>query len=333
MKKTKILTFSIITLFSFLSCQTVDVEKNRTNSFDQVKDEKLEEDGELSDEEYETLQKMKENDVQSAVVFLEPPETIYGNPGEEETYLEGGEALKNHLKDITELPQYSVQQNRLKAWYYKKGHVYQLHCQTYHTTVIQLEPGEILKESPYLSETDVWRLSYGQGIQNGLDTTFLMLKPDYAGLTSTLTLITDRRVYMVELKSYKDHYMPYVSWVYPDYEDTRTAFTKWENDKKVVEEFSGMNAEYLSFDYKIRHSITNKPAWTPVMVYDDGQKTYIVLDKKSLNMTIPTVFKKNREIVNKEVRKNIIVINELIEKVTLRNGKQKVTVIKKKAKK
>lgn len=330
MKKTIAIVFLSFAFFS--GCKTIDVEKERTNTFEQVKDEKLVEDGELTDEEYITKQKMKENDVESAVVFLAPPEMIYGQPSEEEQELEGGEALKQHLKDITELPKYSQVQNRLKAWYYKKGHVYQLHCQTYHTTVIQLEPGEQLKESPYLSETEVWRLSYGQGIVNGLDTIFLMLKPDYAGLTSTLTLITDQRIYMIELKSYKDHYMPFVSWVYPNYEDTRSAFTKWENDKKLVEEFSGMNAENLSFDYKIRHSIRNKPAWTPVLVYDDGQKTYIVLDKKSLNMTIPTIFKKNREIVNKEVRKNIIVINELIEKVTLRSGKQKVTVIKKKSK-
>ena len=48
-------------------------------------------------------------------------------------------------------------------------------------------------------------------------------------------------------------------------------------------------------------------------------------------MTIPTVFKGKREIVNKEVRKNIIVINELIEKVTLREGKEKVTITKKKS--
>ena len=331
MKRT-VLAMSMSAIF-LTGCMTVDVEKNRINSFEQARDEKLVEEGDLSDDEYIVHEKMKENDVQSAVVFLESPETIYGNPAEEEKLLEGGEALKQHLKDITELPKYSPEQNRLKAWYYRKGHVYQLHCQTFHTTVIQLEPGEILKESPYLSETDVWRLSFGQGIADGLETTFLMLKPDYAGLTSTLTLVTDRRLYMIELKSYKDHYMPFVSWVYPNYEDTRTAFTKWENDKNLVEEFSGMNAENLSFDYKIRHSINNKPAWLPVLVYDDGQKTYIVLDKKSLNMTIPTVFKKNREIVNKEVRKNIIVINELIEKVTLRSGKQKVTIIKKKSKK
>lgn len=331
MKRT-ILAMAMSGIF-LTGCMTVDVEKNRINSFDQVKDEKLIEDGDLGDDEYIVHEKMKENDVQSAVVFLESPETIYGKSAEEEKLLEGGEALKQHLKDITELPKYSSEQNRLKAWYYRKGRVYQLHCQTFHTTVIQLEPGETLKESPYLSETDVWRLSYGQGIADGLETTFLMIKPDYSGLTSTLTLVTDRRLYMIELKSYKDHYMPFVSWVYPNYEDTRTAFTKWENDRKLVEEFSGMNAENLSFDYKIRHSINNRPAWLPVLVYDDGQKTYIVLDKKSLNMTVPTVFKKNREIVNKEFRKNIIVINELIEKVTLRSGRQKVTIIKKKSKK
>ena len=111
-------------------CMTVDVEKNRINSFDQVKDEKLIEDGDLGDDEYIVHEKMKENDVQSAVVFLESPETIYGKPAEEEKLLEGGEALKQRLKDITELPKYSSEQNRLKAWYYKKGRVYQLHCQT-----------------------------------------------------------------------------------------------------------------------------------------------------------------------------------------------------------
>ena len=66
--------------------------------------------------------------------------------------------------------------------------------------------------------------------------------------------------------------------------------------------------------------------------YDDGQHTYIILDEKCLNMTLPAVFNQKKEIINFNVDKNKIVINNLIEKVTLKLGKQKVTVIKKKGK-
>ena len=66
MKRT-ILAMAMSGIF-LTGCMTVDVEKNRINSFDQVKDEKLIEDGDLGDDEYIVHEKMKENDVQSAVV-------------------------------------------------------------------------------------------------------------------------------------------------------------------------------------------------------------------------------------------------------------------------
>lgn len=307
---------------------TVDVEKKKANDFQAATEKSLEKDSEISDGEYVMHELLKEKEELQSVVYLEDPETVYGDETDDGPVLEGGDALKQHLKDITELPKYS--ENRLRAWYYKKGHVYQLHCQTYHTTIIQLEPGEEVLETPYLSEADVWRMSYGLGRENGIQTPLFFIKPDYSGLTSTLSIVTDRRVYMLELKSYKDHYMPYVQWVYPsEMPEVRQKLTENSNTG-LSGIYTGENSENLSFDYKIKHP-RNKPAWTPVLVYDDGRKTFIVLDKKSLNMEIPTAFKNRNEIVNKEVHKNIIVINELIEKVTLRNGKEKVTITKKKS--
>ena len=308
---------------------TIDVEKEKDNEMLSAQDDELVEGGDMTDEEYMTYEEMKESDVHSSVVFLEPPEVRYTDDDKKTATkkLTGGDAIKKHLSDKTILPEYS--EDHLKAWYYKAENVYQLQCQTYHSTIIQLEPGEEMMETPYISEPDVWRLSRGIGTKDGKQTQFIIIKPDYSGLTSTLIIITDRRVYQLELKSFRDRYMPYAKWVYDTRMEYLPSWTLKSGNRQEVSEFSGQKVEFLSFDYKIKRPMFKKPVWTPVLVYDDGAKTYIVLDKKSLHMEIPTVFEGKKEIINKEVRKNVIVLPKLIEKVTLRLGKQKVTVEKK----
>jgi type IV secretion system protein VirB9 len=46
-------------------------------------------------------------------------------------------------------------------------------------------------------------------------------------------------------------------------------------------------------------------------------------------MEAPVLFDGGNRRVNYRVQKNLIVIDELIEKVTLRRGKEKVTIVKK----
>ena len=72
---------------------------------------------------------------------------------------------------------------------------------------------------------------------------------------------------------------------------------------------------------------------TILSIYDDGRFTYIVLNKKALQTEMPTVFIDSRKLINTQVHKNIIVINQLITKATLRLGKTKVKITKKKASK
>ena len=338
----EIILIGTIICVSFVSCKTIDVEKSKTNEFESTKEtqskpdysfiEKLEseEDDDISDEEVYVSEEMKVNDVASAIVYLEPPETIYCEPAKETPELSGDAALKQNLKDITVLPEYA--EGRLKGWSYKKGQIYQVHTQTYHSTLIQFEPGEQMLEVPYISEPDVWRISRGVGIENGLDTQFLIIKPDYSGLTSTLIVITNLRVYQMELKSYKDHYMPYVKWIYPQAVSDNQSWIQWQQkkDNTAILEFTGQNIELCSFDYKITHSL-NKPLWCPDLVYDDGKFTYIVLNKRTLQTEMPTVFIGSRKLVNTQVHKNIIVINQLITKATLRLGRQKVKITKKKS--
>ena len=68
---------------------------------------------------------------------------------------------------------------------------------------------------------------------------------------------------------------------------------------------------------------------SPKRVYDDGRRTYIELNELVLHSESPVLFNKRNERINYRVQKNLIIIDELIEKVTLRRAKEKVVIMKK----
>ena len=88
------------------------------------------------------------------------------------------------------------------------------------------------------------------------------------------------------------------------------------------------NPELLSFDYKIKYSKFKKPEFLPERVYDDGQRTYIQVNDIVLQKQLPVLFNEKNEIVNYTVKGNVFVIPRLINKVTLRLGKEKVQIEK-----
>lgn len=308
MKKIFILLLSIF----FVGCKTVDLEElNSIQTEDVVVEEQV-----------------AEVDFSKAVIFLDSPE-VREVEDKESTTITGQEALIANLKDITVLPEYF--DGRLKGWIYKEGSVYQVITQTYHSTLILFEPGEEILETPYVSEPDVWRFSRGIGLKNGVPQHHLLVKPDYSNLNSTLVVVTDRRVYQMELVSTKTTYMPTVQWLYPQTIADGETWKQYQEEKLFTEE-GNVRRDQVSFDYKMRHSVFKIPTWLPTQVYDDGQRTYIILNDKSLLTEYPAVFNEKNEIINYRVKDNIIIIDNLIEKVTLNLDGKKVTIEKKKDK-
>lgn len=308
MKKIFILLLSIF----FVGCKTVDLEE--LNSI-QTEDVLVEE-------------QVAEVDFSKAVIFLDSPE-VREVEDKESTTITGQEALIANLKDITVLPEYY--DGRLKGWIYREGAVYQVITQTYHSTLILFEPGEVILETPYVSEPDVWRFSRGIGLKNGVPQHHLLVKPDYSNLNSTLVVVTDRRVYQMELVSTKTTYMPTVQWLYPQTIADGETWKQYQEEKLFTEQ-GNVRRDQVSFDYKMRHSVFKIPTWLPTQVYDDGQRTYIILNDKSLLTEYPAVFNEKNEIINYRVKDNIIIIDNLIEKVTLNLDGKKVTIEKKKDK-
>ena len=313
-------------VFTF-GCKTVSLEPEN----EIIEDETVTE-VELKKEEeaYLVEELLKETDIEPAVIYVEQP-IYYPMQSEPEEVLTGKAGVKKQLEAVTKVP--TFENGRLRSYSYHPDFVYEIHCQTYHTTDIQLEPGERVLEVPYISEPDVWQIGSGESIENGVKRQHFFIKPDYNKLISNLIIVTDRRVYHMELKSFNDYYMPIVRWTYPLDQLKKFEITEEKLQKaRLTTEMKETYHEFLSFDYKMRYPIIRKPSWLPKQVYDDGSKTYIVLNEEALRTELPALFNKRNELINYRVQKNILIVDQLITKATLRLGTVKVTIEKKKAK-
>ncbi len=313
--KNLLFLFFTITICLFYSCKTVDFEEE----LEQV------ENG-VSIDVYSD----KEPEIKEIIKFVDSPEIITTEVStelieESRVVLEGVEAVNKNYEDKIVIPEYK--EGRLKGWLYREGSLYQVYCQTYRSTLIELEPGETILEVPFISEPDVWRIAHGVGNKNGLPTEYLIVKPDLSELVSTLIILTNKRVYQMELISSHTQYMPNVKWIYEN-----DILLNTLQDRTVAQPTTEVTrGEFISFDYKMSHSVFKKPVWMPERVYDDGIKTYIVLNENALLIEYPGCFNDKNDIINYRTNKNIIIIDQLIEKITLKLGNEKVTIEKKKS--
>jgi len=276
----------------------------------------------------------KVQDIEDTVVYVDRP--VYIPADKDDPKLEKGnktgfDAVEESQKRSTMKPELYKQGTFF--YQYDENLVYEVYAQPYHLTDIVLEKGEIVTGTPLLSEDEaVWELTAGVAKDPGTgeDIQHLFIKPAYSKLDSSLVIITDRRVYHFRLKSFATSYMSAVKFTYPR---TKNQWARKKSDEAVAVENDFIrvsNPEFLSFDYKMKYSMWRKPEFLPKRVYDDGASTYIQVDDIVLQKKLPVIFNEKNEIVNYTVKKNVFVIPRLINTVTLRLGKEKVTVTKKK---
>ena len=325
----KIVYFAALTLF--VGCKTVDLEKT-TQIEDSVTDESVknlkdeQKKNEVEIQEFQVQEELKEIDIEKSVVYVEKP--VFYPIEKYEQRPEGKKAAKQSLNDAIQVPQKFS--GGAMFYDFDETFVYEIYCQPYRITDLSLEPGEMVLENPFISESQVWEMGAGVSRKNGQDVQHFYLKPDISGLTTSMIIITDRRVYHLLLKSFRDCYMAMVEFEYPNtmpYKIKTDAMDARMNSK--TNGITGIDPRYLSFDYKMTYSIFKKPLWIPKRIYDDGRRTYIQMDETVLHTQSPVLFNHKNERINYRVEKNLIIIDELIEKVTLRRGKEKVTIKKK----
>lgn len=335
----KKLCICLLIIFLIFGCRTVDFdsiggasESVNPSGYDNYNRE-------LMDNAYKLQKKiikeqMESIQVEPTIVYVEKP--VYYPIEEKDAktdkpQLTGKDAVKASTNSAAQIP--SDFKNGTMYYDFDNDFTYEIYCQPYRVTDLILEPGEQVIEMPFLSEVSVWEIGAGVSRSNGVDVQHFFIKPAYSGLETSFIIITDKRVYHFMLKSFKDCYMTQVRFKYPNTMPFTIKTEAMQEIQKshstVAEEPFTVDPKYLSFDYKMQYSFFKKPYWLPERVYDDGKRTYIIMDETVLHMASPVLFNHKDERINYFVDKNLLVINELIEKVTLQIGKEKVTIKKK----
>ena len=259
------------------------------------------------------------------VVVVEKP--VYVPQGQTYTPPTGRGTVEAANKGILKPSDYS----RAAVIYdYNRDWVYELYTQVFRVSDVRLMPGEKVVETPFISDSERWMLGAGFHHENGIAVQHIYVKPTETGLEASLIINTDMRVYHLILRSYRDIHMPKVHWRYPEYPDGMPNNFVNATIQSEVSKDTGVDPRFLSFDYVITYSVFGKPRWLPELVYDDGKKTYITFPKDILQSEMPAIFEDRKNKVNYRVAQNIIIIDKLIEKVTVRLGKKSVVIQKKK---
>lgn len=320
----------------FASCTTTQMVEFGKEVETTYVPESPEEEAQFNEQNMNNLliqEELKVQDVSSTVVYVERP--VYVPEDKKSStdvkHLSGTAAVNDSTKIATKTPE--NYKNGAFYYQYDEGFVFEIYAQPLHLTDIVLEDGEIVIGTPLLSEDEtVWELTAGvaKNPDTGADIQHLFVKPAYSKLDSSLIIITDRRVYHFRLRSFSDTHMAMVKFTYPN---TKNVWAK-KQDSSSGRSFESdyirtTNTDLLSFDYLIKYSNFKKPEFLPKRVYDDGQCTYIQVDEIVLQKKLPVLFNENNEIVNYSVKENVFVVPRLINKMTLRLGKEKVTIEKK----
>ncbi len=152
----------------------------------------------------------------------------------------------------------------------------------------------------------------------------LFLKPIKPDAQTNVTILTNKRSYLFEFhaeeaESISDPDLAFiVRFVYPSEENNN--FMMVEDIPDPIEE----GLEKFNFNYTIRGSYEV----APIKIYDDGEFTYFEFRDK--NATIPAFYIVdqwgNESIVNYRARDDVIVVEQVASRFTLRQGGEIVCV-------
>jgi type IV secretion system protein VirB9 len=211
---------------------------------------------------------------------------------------------------------------------YDPDWVYEIYAQPLRAVDIALEPGEQATEAPFISDSVRWQVGAGLSYSRGIPVQHIYIKPAEAAISASLIINTDRRVYNIILRSYQNVFMPIVRWRYFPSAMPQN-YISAPAGRDGAEPGPAADPRFLSFNYRITHSLFRRPAWLPDLVFDDGSKTYIAFPGSVLQRELPAVFENRHDVLNYRVLDNLVVIDKLVESITVKIGREEIAIAKK----
>ena len=199
-------------------------------------------------------------------------------------------------------------------------------CSPLQVCDIELQKGEVVRDV-LVGDTVRWKVEPASSGSAGEQTIHLVVKPAEAGLTTSMIITTSRRTYHIQLKSHPSQYMARVGFDYADDVSQKLGDINARVEYGASE--AAPSPDRLVFSY----AVSGHARWRPKRVYSDGQKTYIQFPERMSGGEAPVLFVvaggENR-IVNYRLKKNVMVVDYMIDKAILISGvgwrQQKVTI-------
>lgn len=213
--------------------------------------------------------------------------------------------------------------NAIQIYPWSEGALYQVYAAPGQITDIALEPGESLTGAGPIAAGDTARwiigdTASGSGVTRRVH---ILIKPSRPGITTNLVITTDRRTYMLELRSGEKPYMPGVAWAYPQPPAGQ------RQDVPATPVIPAVAARHY------RYGLTgDNPPWKPVAIYDDGRHVYVEFPAGVVQGEMPPIFvigaDGEPQIVNSRIYRNILIVDRLFGAAELRlaSGKSQQTV-------
>lgn len=204
----------------------------------------------------------------------------------------------------------------LHEFAYERGALYAIQGSPQRITDIALEPGESLL-SVSAGDTTRWIVGDARSGAGLTAQAHVLVKPNASELATNLVIMTDRRVYHVELKSVAGPAMAAVSWRYP-------ADLVLQNQLPIAQLQPPEPAPFEPQKLNLRYRISGaKPDWRPLAAFDDGRQVFIEMPVRIHTMEAPPLFvigDQGPELVNYRVQGNFYVVDRLFAKAELRLG-------------
>lgn len=205
-----------------------------------------------------------------------------------------------------------------------------LRCAPLRVCAVELEPGEVPIDSA-LGDPERWFLRLAAAGAGG-KTPLLLLKPSACDITTNLLVATDRRTYQIQLDSPdckgadsgeagfnpKLAYTSYARFWYPDdflrHLASRQALAEADAASRTPLA-SGAKLETLHFNYDWHRD--GRFPWTPAAVFDDGERTFVLLPPSARAQETPALFlvRDGRlELINYVVRDSAFIVDRVIDR-------------------
>jgi type IV secretion system protein TrbG len=215
------------------------------------------------------------------------------------------------------------------AW--APGRVFEIWTAPLRVTTLTLGPGETLVTKA-AGDTVRWQIGEAVSGEGAARRVHVMLKPLERGLETNLVLTTNRRVYLIELRSgAPDAFNAAVAWDALDMAAGAEATIEADPAPSIASDPIAIGQGPFDARYRIDPR-GRRPRWTPTSAFNDGVRTYITFDPDMQVDEAPALFVVSAEgepqLVNYRQIGGLFIVDRIFDRAELTLGDRRPQIVR-----